>query len=127
MNLFVLLAQADDPPLPGFAPMSPEMRERLILFGALVVVVAGVLFWILMIRMRPPRRPGQPRPRQPVRSVAKSVAAGLADIKKALHARQHRSPDVPLRRNPTLAETHRLPPRRSDGPATPAGTSSQDK
>lgn len=127
MNLFVLLAQADDPPLPGFAPMSPAMRERLIVLGAMVVVVVGVLFWILVIRMKPPRRPGQARQRHPGRSVARSVAAGLADIKRVLRSRERRSPAAPRRRNPTLAETHRLPPRRSDGPPAPAATPSQDK
>ena len=114
MNL--MLAVLDDDPLPWYGPFSAAAKERLIVLGAMTLVVLAVFIWIAFIRDKPRHRPG--RVRRHRRSVIKSTVEGVAEVKRALHTREHRRRREHRPRNPTLAETGGLPPARSDQSST---------
>ena len=109
----------DDDPLPGFGPMSPIMKERLIVFGAMILVLLVVLGWAVLFRghrRRSARREDRRRRRH---SFTKNAAKGVAEIREYVKKRQRRRRREHRPRNPTLAETGGLPPVRDEGDQAP--------
>jgi type VI protein secretion system component VasK len=98
-------------------PLSADsaMRDRLILFGAIFLVVIAVAASILLrraLKRHRSRRHGRSRGRHSVRR----TVAGMAELKQTISERSRRRRRVHRSRNPTLAETGGLPPLRSDEP-----------
>lgn len=115
MNLIFFAAAMDDDPLPGFGPMGLAAKERLIVLGAVALVLAIVLGWALLFRHRRRRAARREDRRHRRHSFAKNAAKGVAEIKQLVKEHQHRRRRRHHRpRNPTLAETGGLPPPRSD-------------
>jgi len=118
MNILFLYSLFDkDNPLSDFGQGSPVMRDRLILFGAIIVVGLLVTAGILLRRVRKGRRSKPHGHSRHHRSFHGGTAA-VAELKKMIskkphHRHAHRS------RNPTLAETRGLPPVRSAEPLDP--------
>jgi len=108
MNILFLFSLFDsDDPLLALVPVSSAMRDCLILFGAIFLVVFLMTAGMLLRRARKQRRHSLHR-----------TAAGVAELNKTTskrprRRRAHRS------RNPTLAETGGLPPVRSTEPIDP--------
>lgn len=108
-----------DDPLPGFGPLSPAMKERLIIFGALAVVLVVVVGWALLFRSRRQRSARREERRRRRHSISRSTAKGVAEIREYVKDRQRRRRREHRPRNPTLAETGGLPPvRREDNSPT---------
>lgn len=114
MNVLFLGIVPDDP-LPGLAPLGPAARERLIVLGTMVFVVAAVLFWVLVIRKKPRKRKEHRHHHR--RSIGETAVKGVSEIKEIIHERQRRHRRERRQRNPTLAETGGLPPARPDEPS----------
>lgn len=109
MNLFFL---AVDETLPLPHTMPPLMRETLIVVGAMVLVALGLLFWAAAIRKRRRRHSAPHRPHYGHHSGGKDGGeSGHSSSRRHRRRRREHRP-----RNPTLAETGGLPPRRSDVP-----------
>lgn len=100
--------------------MNPTLRENLLVFGSLALVLAGVLVWTAFFRKPHRHSPHRHRhhPPRPERtgSVAGQDHDGSAGAsaqqrhKRRRRRREHRP------RNPTLAETGGLPPLRAETP-----------
>ena len=107
-------ALLDDDPLPGFGPMSPVMKERLIVVGAMILVLLVVLGWALLFRSQRQRSARREDRRHRRHSFAKKAAKGVAEIREYVkeHRRRRRREHRP--RNPTLSETGGLPPVRGE-------------
>lgn len=123
---FALLVEDDG--LPGFGPMTPAMKERLIILGALLFVTGIILMWVLVIRKQRRRNSSSSDRRRHRRrkSSGPTAAEGLKEIKQLVRERQRHRRREHRPRNPTLAETGGLPPPRSDQesgpPAAPTAT-----
>lgn len=112
-----LFLAVDEPlPLPG--PMTPLMRETLIVIAALLLVALGLLFWAGAIRKRRRRRSAPHRPHYSHHSSGHSED-GDESSHSSHSRRRHRRRREHRPRNPTLAETGGLPPIRTDEPSQP--------
>jgi hypothetical protein len=99
-----------DGPLTMFAKLTPQTKERLVVFGAIGLVIVGTLLWALFSR-RSRRRNGRREERRHHRG---STAKGPSETKQHVQKRQRRRRRDRRPRNPTLAETGGLPPVRSE-------------
>jgi hypothetical protein len=116
MSTFFLFGLFDVRGLRSDGQMSSVLKERLIVLGAVMVVLLIVLAWAVLFRrkrLRAARRSDRRHRRQ---SFARNAAKGMSEIKKLAtenppgRRRRHRP------RNPTLAETGGLPPVREATP-----------
>jgi hypothetical protein len=121
--IFALLTDDEDA-LPGLGPLTPAVKETLIILGALLIVIGGVLFWALVLRRRK-RRSSDRHRRRHRKSAVKSAAAGVSEIKQLIRERQRRRHREHRPRNPTLAETGGLPPSRSAAESGPPAAPTQ--
>jgi type VI protein secretion system component VasK len=96
----------------------PALRERLLIFGAIGLVILLILGWAVFIRRRRRRREHH----HPHRHSSKPAETAQGPAEEGVPAspekrRQRRRSGHRRRpRNPTLAETGGLPPRRLDIP-----------
>lgn len=124
MNILFLFSLFDLNDLwPGPDPVSPAIREYLVLFGAVFLVVILVTAGLLLRRELKHRRSERHSHSRRRRS-SHRTGAGVAELKKMIHKKprphhEHRP------RNPTLAEAGGLPPVRSDDPLNPPQTGTQ--
>ena len=110
----------DDDPIPGFGRLSAVAKERLIVLGAMALVLLVLFGWAIMYRTKRQRSARREERQKRRHSLAKNAAKGMAEIREFVkeHRRRRRREHRP--RNPTLAETGGLPPVRSeDDPSTP--------
>jgi hypothetical protein len=99
--------------LEGLLPAHPAMRNRLVLLGAIFLVMTAVATRLLLRRALNRRR-SQRCSRSRRRNSFRRTVVGMAELKKmASHKLRHRRREH-RPRNPTLAETGGLPPVRSD-------------
>ena len=111
---FLFLAVEEPLPMPG--PVSPAMRDMLIVFGAVLLVALGLLLWASVAYKRRRRRSSLHREHHEQKSSA-NAPANNAETGQTSHSRRRRRRRREHRpRNPTLAETGGLPPIRSDPP-----------
>jgi hypothetical protein len=92
-----------------------SFHSTLIFFALLVLLVAGVFIWAVAIR-KPTRRRSSRRHSKPKDEVTNPDGAGAQAPRTVRRRRRRRRPRQPL--NPTLAQTHGLPPLR-DKESTP--------
>lgn len=103
----------DDDPLPGLGPLSPGMKERVIVIGAMILVLLLILGWALLFRSHRLRSARREERRHRRHSLAKNAAKGVAELREYVKAHQRRRRRREHRpRNPTLSETGGLPPVR---------------
>ena len=111
--------------LPPRGPVTPAMRETLIVIGAILLVALGLLIWAGAVRKKRRRRSTPHRPHyhqdSPDRSAEGDAEAPLSSHshRRRRRRREHRP------RNPTLAETGGLPPIRSERPPGPPQSPAQ--
>lgn len=110
-----------DPPLSGLGAWSYNLKERLIVLGAVGIVAVVLFFWALAIRKR--RRRRKERHHRHHRSAAPDSPGGLESKAPPPEEKRRRRRRSELPRNPTLAETGGLPPLRSEisPPEPPSG------
>ena len=116
----ILLAdETTDAVLAAWRMSNPAMRERLLIFGAIGLVILLVLTWAVFVRKRRRRRRElhhshhhSARPAEVAEATAQEhdVAPPEKRRRRRRSGRRHRP------RNPTLAETGGLPPIRPEGP-----------
>ena len=109
----------DDDPLPGFGPLTPVMQERLIVLGAVVLVLLAVLGWALLVRGQRKRSARREDRRRRRHSFAKNAAKGVAEIREYVKERRRHRRRAHRPRNPTLSETGGLPPVRGEDDPPP--------
>jgi len=120
---YLFLAVDEPLPLPG--PISPTMRESLIVIGAIVLVALGLLVWAWAVRKGRRRRSAPHRPHYEQKSAGHS-ASGDGEARHSSHSHRRRRRRREHRpRNPTLAETGGLPPKRTERPSGPPQSTSQ--
>ena len=98
---YLFLAVEEPLPLPG--PMSPAMRETLIVIGAILFVAVGLLLWVSAIRKRRRRRSAPHRPHYEHKSTGRSSADDAAGGHSSHSHRRRRRRREHRPRNPTLA------------------------
>jgi len=119
MNAMLLWSLFDsDDPLPVLGPVSPVVRERLILLGVILLVVAAAFVGLLVRRQLRHRRSRRQR-RGHRRGALQRAAAGVAELRQMIPNKPRRRHREHRPRNPTLAETGGLPPVRSNPPLDP--------
>jgi hypothetical protein len=106
-----------DDPLTLFAKLTPQAKERIMVFGAIGIVIVASLAWAFLSR-RARRRSSRHHRRAAVGQTVKD----LSDIKQTVPERRRRRRRNHRPRNPTLAETGGLPPVRSENSSS-AGNS----
>ena len=114
MNIGFLAATWADDPIPGFGPLTPAMKERLIIFGAMALVLVVIITWALAFRRQRQRSARREDRRRRRHSFRRQATKGVAELREYVkeHRRRRRREHRP--RNPTLAETGGLPPVRGD-------------
>ena len=118
MNVFFLFSLFDDDdPAAAYAKLTPQAKERLLIFGAIFLVIIGVLLWAVLFRKSRRRAARRESHRHRRTSFAKRTAKGVAELKQYVQERQRRSRRRHRPRNPTLAETGGLPPPRTELPS----------
>ena len=123
MNFIFFASVLDDEPVAGFWRMGPVLRERLILFGAILLVTSLIAGWVLLFRKgrHGSGRREESSHRHHRRSLTKKAAQGVAEIKQLVQEHKRRRRRREHRpRNPTLAETGGLPPLRGTEPPPPS-------
>ncbi|MCL4788629.1 MAG: hypothetical protein KJ070_17850 [Verrucomicrobia bacterium] len=108
---YLILAMEEPLPMPG--PMTPAMRETLIVIGAMLLVAIGLLVWAGAIRKRHRRRSAPHRPHYERGSGGDHESHHSSGRRRRRRRREHRP------RNPTLAETGGLPPIRTEPSSRP--------
>jgi len=102
--------------------MSPQARERLLIFGAVGLVILSVTFWAVFFRKKPRRKRSHIK-RNRV-SLGKNLATGWAELKRVFAMRDRQRKRTRHRpRNPTRAEVGGLPESR-DAADADAGSAS---
>jgi hypothetical protein len=115
---YLLLAVGEPLPLPG--RMGSTMRDGLIVTGAILLVAAGLILWAVAVRKRHRRHSAPHRPHYSHHSGVQSAEEEGDESRHSSHSRRRRRRRREhLPRNPTLAETGGLPPKRSEIPARP--------
>ncbi len=116
MNSFLFFAGIlDDPdaPLPPIEALSPQTKERLIILGAMSVIILGAVIWAAFIRKRRKRKPNYHRHSNS--SFLTQAAAAKVEITRMIKQsgqEKQRRRERHRPRNPTLADTGGLPPPR---------------
>jgi len=124
--IYFFSAILDDPeqPLPPISTLSPQTKERLIILGAIAVIMLGAFIWAAFIRKRRKRKPHYHRhSNSSLRNQATAAKEELTRMIQQRAQEKERRRRVRHRpRNPTLADTGGLPPPRpasdSDSPST---------
>jgi len=116
MSIFFLFSLFDEDDIQGSNQMSSAMKERLIVFGAVLVVILIILGWAVFFRRKSRYATRRADRRYRRHSFAKNAAKGVSEIKKLVTERQSRRRRHHRPRNPTLAETGGLPPVRATPP-----------
>src|SRR5262245_39009212 len=118
---FLFFAQFDQDP-DNFAlelgRMSPQARERLLVLGAIGLVIVLMLVWAAFFRKRPRHKRGHIKHDR--HSLGKSLAEGWGELRRIFAQRERERKRIRHRpRNPTRAEVGGLPGIRgeSDGGA----------
>jgi hypothetical protein len=116
----ILLAdETTDSVLNSWHMSDPAMRERLLIFGALGLVTLLILAWAVFLRKKRRRRHehhhSHHHSSKPA-EVAQAPAGEEVPTPPEKHRRRRRSGHRHRPRNPTLAETGGLPPRRLEIP-----------
>jgi FtsZ-interacting cell division protein ZipA len=120
---FLFLAVEEPLPMPG--PVSPAMRETLIVIGAVLLLAVGLLLWASVAYKRRRRRSSSHRQHHE-RKLAGNASAENAEEERSSHSHRRRKRRREHRpRNPTLAETGGLPPIRPEGSSNPPQSSAQ--
>ena len=119
MKTMFLAGALDDYPLPGIGPVSPVMRERLLVLGAIVLVAGIILAWAYFSRQKRRQSVRREERRHRRRSFARNASKSVAEIKNFVKEKQKGRRRQHRPRNPTLAETGGLPPVRKDTPPAP--------
>ncbi len=119
MNTMLLwsLSSPDDP-LPIVGPVTPVVRERLMLLGVILFVLA-VAFVGLMVRRQLKHRRSHRHRHRHHRGTFQRAAAGVAELRQMIPDKPRRRRREHRPRNPTLAETGGLPPLRRAAPSEP--------
>lgn len=114
-----ILAQSEEvsvsEALGAWSSMNDETRYQLILAGACVLVILGLLIWAAFFRKAKKKRRRIAHPH--------GWQKDTAPRSKHRHHRRNRDHPAELPRNPTLAETGGLPPVRPQTPESPDGHS----
>ena len=115
--LFAIFDQDPDNFALPLGSMSPQARERLLILGAIAVVVLCVLCWAAFFRRRPRHKRGHiKRDRY---SWRKSLVDGLGELKRVFAQRERERKRIRHRpRNPTRAEVGGLPQSRAEADST---------
>ena len=116
----ILLAdETTDAVLQSWRMSDPAARERLLIFGALGLVTLLILAWAVFLRKRRKRRHEHhhshhqsSKPAEVAQAPAEEEVAPQAEKRR----RRRRSGHRHRPRNPTLAETGGLPPKRLESP-----------
>jgi ABC-type nickel/cobalt efflux system permease component RcnA len=117
---FLFLAVEEPLPMPG--PVSPAMRETLIVIGAALLLAVGLLLWVSVAYKRRRRRSSSHRQHHEKKLAGNASAENAEGERSHSHRRRKRRREH-RPRNPTLAETGGLPPIRPEGPPrTPSQT-----
>lgn len=117
MNYFFL---AVEEPLPLTGPMSSTMRDGLVVTGAILLVAAGLVLWAVAVRKRHRRRSAPHRPHYSHHSDEHTADEEGDESRHSSHSHRRRRRRREHRpRNPTLAETGGLPPKRQEEPSRP--------
>jgi len=112
----ILLAdETTDAVLASWRMSDPAMRERLLIFSAIGLVTLLILAWAVFLRRRRRRRHEHHHSSKPA-EVAQTPAGEDVPPPPEKHRRRRRSGHRHRPRNPTLAETGGLPPRRLEIP-----------
>ena len=116
----ILLAdEATDAVMASWHVSDPALRERLLIFSAIALIVLLILIWAVFIR-KARRRGGEHHHSHHHSSksaeAAKSAAGNGVPPPPEKHRRRRRSGHSYRSRNPTLAETGGLPPIRKETP-----------
>lgn len=124
--LFLFSLFDPDNELPGVGAMSPATRERLILLGALVLLVALLVVLTVIVRQGKKRHRRHAHSHRP--HFFRRTANSVAELKQMIPEKPRRRRRRDHRpRNPTLAETGGLPPVRSDEPLDPPQARTQPR
>ncbi|MDB6021668.1 MAG: hypothetical protein JWQ04_1525 [Pedosphaera sp.] len=111
-----ILADVTAPELLGAQPNYGNSRlyEILVVFGALSVVVVVAVIWAVLYSQKKKHRKHRHHHRRPETTVAKT---GNGEGQTGRKSRRMRRPHRPM--NPTLAQTHGLPPLRGENDPLP--------
>jgi FtsZ-interacting cell division protein ZipA len=103
--------------------MSPQARERLLILGAIAIVILCVLVWAAFFRKRPRHKRGHIK--RDRHSLRKSFVEGWVELKRIFAQRERERKRVRHRpRNPTRAEVGGLPQIRDESDPATGDTSS---
>jgi FtsZ-interacting cell division protein ZipA len=93
--------------------MSPQTRERMLILGAIAVVILLVLCWAAFFRKRPRHKRGHIK--RDRHSIRKGFADGWTELKRVFAQRDRQRKRTRHRpRNPTRAEVGGLPESRDE-------------
>ena len=106
---------------PDTGPLSPEMRERTLILGSILLVTAALLLWAAFFRKpkRPHHRHSWGSQRDPIQGTKAIVAEAEHHRHSGRHRHHRRRRQQHRPRNPTLAETGGLPPYHIQEPPNP--------
>lgn len=103
--------------------MSPQARERLVVLGAIALVIFLALCWAAFVRKRPRHKRGHIK--RDRHSFRKSLTDSWVEIKRLVAQRERERKRIHHRpRNPTRAEVGGLPAVRDDSDVGSSGPSS---
>jgi len=124
--LFAIFEQDPDNYGLELGKMSPQARERLLILGAIGVVVLLTLCWAAFFRRRPRHKRGHIKHDR--QSFRKSLVAGWTELKRIFAQRERERKRTRHRpRNPTRAEVGGLPLARDDSSPAAAGDASRPR
>jgi len=124
--LFAIFNQDPDELGLAMGRMSPQVRERLLILGAIGVVTLLVICWAAFFRQRP--RHKRSHIKRDRHSIRKSFVDGWTELKRIFAQRERQRKRIRHRpRNPTRAEVGGLPHARdaSDDDVTDDASRSQ--
>ena len=108
---FAILGEASSNLGQELGRMSPQARERWLIFSALGLVILGTVCWAVFFRKKPRRKRGHIKRTR--FSVGKSLAASWAELRRVFAMRERQRKRKGHRpRNPTRAEVGGLPANR---------------
>jgi type VI protein secretion system component VasK len=123
---FALMDQDPDNYALPLGSMSPQARERLLVLGAIAVVIFCVLCWAAFFRQRPRHKRGHIK--RDRRSLRKSFADGWAELKRVFAQQERERKRMSHRpRNPTRAEVGGLPAARDESNPAATGDTSRPR
>ena len=121
--LFAIFNQDPDNYALPLGSMSPQARERLLILGAITVVILCILCWAAFFRRRPRYKRGQIKRNR--HSWRKGLVESWAELKRIFAQRERDRKRIRHRpRNPTRAEVGGLPQARDAADPATGDTSS---